>query len=199
MASSQQILANVQNGRLGAGHKTEEGKVASAKNATKHGLTSKEVVLANESEADFEALLQEYAYQYQPVTPQQRLLVQQLAESDWRLRRARRLETQFFNQHSEDQILNDKEVSAGLARLTRYEGAIERAYYKALREVKAEANAQDSDDLADMVAFITAPLPNAKRSETPAPWTLRPHKNEIVQSSIEEFLPEMGRNDFRSA
>jgi hypothetical protein len=166
MASAQQIFANTQNGRLGAGHKTEEGKATSARNATRHGLTSKEVVLANESQSEFDELLRDYIRQYVPSTPERRFLVLQLAESDWRLRRARRLETKFFNQHSEDEILNDKDVAAALTRLTRYESSIERAYYKALKEVKSEMKAVAADSLAALEKFIASPPPNTKRSET---------------------------------
>ncbi len=166
MASPQQTQANTRNGHLAPGHKTAEGKAISAKNATKHGLTSKEAVLASEDQSDFDALLHQYRCLYTPGTPDQRFLVQQLAESEWRLRRARRLETQFFNEHSEDQILNDKEISAALARLNRYEGAIERSYYKALKAVKAEMKLTEANNRMMLDAYINGPLPTAKRSET---------------------------------
>src|SRR5258705_12542574 len=145
MTSPQQILANTQNGRLGAGQKTEEGKAASARNATRHGLTSKTVVLADEDQAEFDALLNTYIRQYAPANPEQRFLIQQLAESDWRLRRPPGLETTLFNQHSDEEILNNREVGDALARLTRYEAAIERSYYKALKEVRGQMKSRGAD------------------------------------------------------
>lgn len=183
MATPKQILANTRNGRLGAGHKTPEGKAASAKNSTKHGLTAKEAVLATESESDFEALHHQYICQYQPDGVQQRFLIQQLAESEWRLRRARRLETLFLNQHSDEEILNDKEVSQALARLNRHEGAIERSYYRALREVKAEMKERETEDLQTLEAIITAPLPTTKRSEMPFRKPAAGHASQRESSS----------------
>src|SRR3954447_3344100 len=64
----------------------------------------------DEDQAEFDALLKTYTRQYAPANPEQRFLIQQLAESDWRLRRARGLETTFFNQHSDEEILNNREV-----------------------------------------------------------------------------------------
>jgi len=49
--SQEQLEANRQNAKLG-GVKTEEGKAVSRYNAIKHGLLSKEVLLADETEAD---------------------------------------------------------------------------------------------------------------------------------------------------
>ena len=203
MATPQQILANTQNGRLGAGCKTEEGKAASARNATRHGLTSKTVVLADEDQAEFDELVKRYRRQYSPSNPEQCFLIQQLAESDWRLRRARRLETTFFNEHTDEEILNNREVGDALARLTRYETAIERSYYKALKEVRNQMNSRKSDYASALAAVLNAPLPNAKRSETAmarfgmsdlttglAPSTAQNTKrSEINQQTAELALP----------
>jgi hypothetical protein len=165
MASAQQIEANTRNGRLAAGCKTDQGKAASARNATRHGLTSKMVVLADEDQAEFDELASRYEWQYSPSTPEQCFLVQQLAESEWRLRRARRLETAFFNQHTDEEILNDKSVADALARLTRYETAIERSYYKALKEVRSQMTSRKTEVKNALEAVLNAPLPISKRSE----------------------------------
>ena len=169
MASARQIEANTQNGRRAAGCKTEEGKAASARNAVRHGLTSKTVVLADEDQTEFDELIESYASQYSPDNPEQRFLIRQLAESEWRLRRVRRLETAFFDGHTDEEILNDKEVGAALARLTRYETAIERSYYKALKEVQVQANSREPDYESALALELNAPLPISKRSEMMTP------------------------------
>ena len=56
MASPAQILANRQNSNLSSGPKTREGKEASSRNATRHGLTGKQIVIAGEDPAEYENL-----------------------------------------------------------------------------------------------------------------------------------------------
>jgi hypothetical protein len=200
MTSPQQILANTQNGRLGAGCKTEEGKAASARNATRHGLTSKTVVLAGEDQAEFDELLEGYALQYSPANPEQRFLIQQLAESEWRLRRARGLETTFFNQHSDEEILNNREVADSLARLTRYETAIERSYYKALREVQKQMKVREADELALLDAYLNAPPPIAKRSEiTVDGFRMSSDQTTVLASATTQITKRSETNDRTAA
>ena len=56
MASPVQILANRENAKLSSGPKTREGKQASSRNATRHGLTGTQIVIPGEDAAAYEEL-----------------------------------------------------------------------------------------------------------------------------------------------
>ena len=53
MATKKQIKANRRNSKKSAGPKTPEGKAAVAQNASKHGLTSRNLVLSDEDAGAF--------------------------------------------------------------------------------------------------------------------------------------------------
>jgi|HubBroStandDraft_6_1064221.scaffolds.fasta_scaffold98270_3 hypothetical protein len=81
------------NGSKSHGPKTEEGRRAVSLNALKHGLTAETVVLANESEEQYEAELQAYLDHFAPANKPEADLVRQLASVHWRLVRFTAIET----------------------------------------------------------------------------------------------------------
>lgn len=93
MATDKQISANRANAAKSTGPKTMEGKETSSRNATKHGLTSRQVIIAGEDECAYETLVTGLEAQYQPEGALQKQLVRQLADSLWRLQRVPTLET----------------------------------------------------------------------------------------------------------
>ncbi|HUQ94248.1 MAG TPA: hypothetical protein VM120_21390 [Bryobacteraceae bacterium] len=82
-----------ENGKKSHGPITPEGKQRSSLNSITHGLASKCVVLANESEEAYTALLTAYQAEWQPATQTEQHLVIQIANSYWRLRRIWSMET----------------------------------------------------------------------------------------------------------
>ncbi|HZM05708.1 MAG TPA: hypothetical protein VFC44_22135 [Candidatus Saccharimonadales bacterium] len=92
MMSPQQIEANRRNGQKSTGPKTPEGRVISSRNALKHGILSKQVVVRGlnikESEAEFSALHDRFRQDLNPVGPVEEMLVDQIVTCHWRLRRA---------------------------------------------------------------------------------------------------------------
>ncbi len=97
MATSAQTFANHQNAQASTGARTDEGKYSSSRNATKWGLTGQTVVIRDEDEAGYQALLAEHTAEYAPQTLAERELVTEVAASSWRLSRARRIETELFD------------------------------------------------------------------------------------------------------
>ena len=85
MASPAQILANCENAMLSSGPKTHEGKQASSRNATRHGLTSTQIVIPGEDAAAYEELREGMLNSYRPVNEAERMLVDQIAANAWRL------------------------------------------------------------------------------------------------------------------
>ena len=92
MASEKQLAANCRNGKKG-GPKTPRGKRASSRNALRHGLRAKSVVMPGENPEDFEALRQSFIEHYQPAGLVEEDLVEQIAVCTWRRKRATLIET----------------------------------------------------------------------------------------------------------
>ncbi|HKI99698.1 MAG TPA: hypothetical protein VKB51_14585, partial [bacterium] len=75
MATDKQIEANRRNAKKSTGPRTEEGKAKAARNATKHGLTSRRMVLADEDGAEFEQLRRNLHRELCPETQLETLIV----------------------------------------------------------------------------------------------------------------------------
>ena len=72
------------NGAKSHGPITSEGKLASSRNATTHGMLSGTVVLTGESEDRFKALLADLHAELQPQTTVETTLVENMAVARWR-------------------------------------------------------------------------------------------------------------------
>ena len=96
IVSNEQRLANRQNAQQSTGPQTPTGKARSARNALKHGLLAKEVVIKgpdqSETQADFDSLLADLVSELKPRTLIEETLVERIATGYWRLRRAQRFE-----------------------------------------------------------------------------------------------------------
>jgi hypothetical protein len=94
--TEEQLAANRCNARKSTGPRTPQGKARSSKNALKHGLLARDVVLTDgpiaENPAEFRTLLADFLRELKPKGPIQQTLVERLAVCDWRLRRAQRYE-----------------------------------------------------------------------------------------------------------
>jgi len=97
MASEAQKAANRRNAAASSGPKSAKGKARASRNAEKHGLLADDAVISGESPAEFIELLESYQERFQPEGTLEQDLVAQLANSQWRLGRAARLETAFFD------------------------------------------------------------------------------------------------------
>ena len=82
--------------RRGGGPKTVTGKLASSKNAIKHGLTAKRW-LSEDEQTLYNDLLEMFTEDYQPQTYIERSMVAQLAESQTRLNRIHNAEDAMFS------------------------------------------------------------------------------------------------------
>jgi hypothetical protein len=92
-ASPRQIAANRRNALRSTGPRTPVGKLTSKFNATKHGLSASEIVIPGRENADeLESLRAQLREEWAPEGPTEVGLVHELADIDWRLRRAHRAE-----------------------------------------------------------------------------------------------------------
>src|SRR5215204_5992229 len=85
--SQDRITANRANALKSTGPKTSEGKAASKMNAVKHGIRSREVLVAGEDHQELTALQEWFEEDLQPVGPLEVMLVGQIVATHWRLRR----------------------------------------------------------------------------------------------------------------
>ncbi len=89
MATPSQIYANARHAKRSTGPKTPEGKAKSSKNALRHGLRSEEIVLRSlEFDEDWEAHLQAYIEDTQPVGDVEFKLAEKAAMCLWKQSRA---------------------------------------------------------------------------------------------------------------
>jgi len=98
---------NRENARYSTGPRTETGKQRSSLNALRHGLTGQTIVLPSEDLAAYQAFTKRFFDDLQPRGMVEEQLVQTLADTSWRLNRARAIETNLLT-------LGQVEVEAGL-------------------------------------------------------------------------------------
>ncbi len=110
--SDKQLQANRENAKLSTGPRTPEGKATSSRNAVKHGLFARDVLLKsphhNEDPKEFISLLESLFEELKPETQFQEHLVRKIANCLWRSRRAIVAETARINR---DLSHVDREVS----------------------------------------------------------------------------------------
>lgn len=151
------------------GPRTAQGKAKVGKNALRHGLTSKQVVLPSERAKDFQAFEAELVEGLAPVGALEALLVERVVLSAWRIRRAARLDAAFAVYDLESRFLypilseghtarglEGKEGRGGVERLvtlSRYEAALERSLYRALHELE-RAQASRRGELVSLPAVL---------------------------------------------
>jgi hypothetical protein len=150
MASEKQTEANRANARRSTGPRTAAGKARTSRNAIKHGLLGRHLLLERESAEDYDALLNGLIDSHQPVDTAEALLVEKMAIALWKMRRLHAVETAaiHYSQATSPSFNRTKnpEVNAYLdalqtqtealpandQRLIRYQGQLEGQFYRAL-------------------------------------------------------------------
>jgi hypothetical protein len=150
--SEAKLAANRTNAEKSTGPKSEEGKARSSRNSFKHGLYSKQLVLPGEDPAALDALKADLRAEHQPANETEEILVNELAEQYWRLRRARRLEAELLS--------SDDIVLSRLAAVQRMMSSAERGFHKALSTLRQLQ--KDRGFVAANSAQSTEPLERAE-------------------------------------
>ena len=144
MSSMRRVLSSRANGARSRGPATPQGKRRSANNAVRHGLLAKCVVMSGESHENFEALLRQHEERFGPLDSVEFGMVEEMASSYWRLRRAWAIETRLLDDSANDQPSGDQvgRIAAAfgaladgprLALLLRYQATLHRMYQRATR------------------------------------------------------------------
>ena len=163
MATQAQITAN-------AGPRSADGKAVSRFNAVTHAAAAKSLVVRGEEESAFSELSGSYYEQFQPVGPEEALLLEKIIAADWTQRRMRRVEAEVFNaliaQQDDSQenplgaaFIKDCQGPKALQQIFRCLEAASREWYRALAELRARQ--------AERLAFASPPLPADSRHAIP--------------------------------
>ncbi len=155
--------ANRANALLSTGPRTAAGKRRSSQNALTHGLTGRSPVLATEDPAAYQLHCRQFFDEYQPATPTESQLTQELADTAWRLNRIPHLEAALLdraaNPPSEQARIDFDIVDAhrALATLGLHSHRLSRQFEKALdqlREIQSERRHQQERDLKQAAALF---------------------------------------------
>ena len=175
MATPAQITANLLNAQKSTGPANTQN---TRNNALRHGLTSKQLLVRGEDPAEFHALHNRLLDSYAPEGEAEAAYVAQLAEHEWRLARARRVETATLNMYIDRYLLetgDDVDLALAISferhgkeidRLRRYEHAIARAFDQirerlaALIKVRHMIEAQQplfetEEDVDEEIGFVS--------------------------------------------
>jgi hypothetical protein len=144
--SEKQDQANQQNALLSTGPTTAAGKSTAARNATKSGFWSADVLMPGESKDEFEEFEEGFLHDLNPVGTMESWCAQQVIACTWRLRRVCRVETEVLAEQSFPEknraptlgraYLNDCRGLNALSKLARDESRIERSLYRAYHELQ---------------------------------------------------------------
>ena len=96
MSTPAQIAANQANAKLSCGPKTEAGKAKSSLNAVSTGLTGRTVLLPSDDAKAYSDHMANFFVRFDPQTPEEEEIIQELAQTKWRLNRVPQLEEDLY-------------------------------------------------------------------------------------------------------
>ena len=134
MASNAQINANQANAQRSTGPVTAAGKARVSQNALRHGLTAKHLVIRDDEREEFREFQQSLLDELAPQGAIETTTFHELLIAAWNLHRFRRIEAELSARGPED--FTSPENAAAADRLGRYQARAQRAYYRALAELR---------------------------------------------------------------
>jgi hypothetical protein len=176
--SEAKLAANRANAQYSTGPVTAAGKAASSQNNFKHGLYSKQIVVTGEDPAELDALKTDLRAEHQPATVTEEMLVNEMAEQYWRLKRARRIEANLFA----DGDLRIAHMSAVL----RLMSSAERGFHKALKTLR-ELQKQRGFVPQKHEAVVTPAPVQSVAVRTAAPGSGFESQKQVATSPIDEL------------
>jgi hypothetical protein len=152
---------NRANSQHSTGPVTPAGKAASSRNSFKHGLYSKALIYPGENPAELDALKSDLRAERQPVNTTEEILVNEMAEHFWRIRRWREREAR---------LMAIEATPAGVVAFTqmlpliqRLMSAAERGFHKSLATLrqlqKDRGFVPHSSEKTSEIGFVPQPEP----------------------------------------
>ncbi len=181
---------NRANAQHSTGPRTAAGQQRSSLNALRHGLTAASPVLPSEDRAAFEDHRRRFFDEYQPATPTESQLVQELADTSWRLNRIPFLEADVLaraaNPPTEQAAIDFDLVDAHrlIANLGIQGQRLSRQFQKCLdklREIQADRAQRERRDLKDAAALLEL------HKHKGIPWQPADHGFVFSKDHVERF------------
>ncbi len=166
MATPAQIAANRRNSAKTTGPKTAEGKDVAARNALRHGLTARQLVLFDEGLTDFAQFHAELRAGLAPEDAIEETLAERVVLCAWRLRRMSRIEAAVLKDAESNvgtRAAHGTELGVGFCRaapelaiLSRYESALDRALRQAEMQLERRQARRRGEDVEAPIAVTVA-------------------------------------------
>ncbi len=119
---------NRANAQYSTGPTSAAGKASSSKNSFRHGLYSKQLILPGEDPAEFDELRGTLRNEHQPANTTEEILVDELAQHFWRMRRFRELEARAWG----PEFLSGSMDNGMMTLIARSMASAERSFHKSL-------------------------------------------------------------------
>ena len=140
MATPSQVEANRANAQFSTGPSSPAGKLKISHNAVKTGLTGRTILLPSDDVAAYENFTAITYNKFQPATDEEKLLVQSIVDTEWRLLRIPTLESGLY-------ALGRNELAAEVSyeqdpqnRATALDALVYRTYRKDLSNLALQEN-----------------------------------------------------------
>jgi hypothetical protein len=181
---------NRANSRHSTGPRTDSGKQRSSLNALRHGLTAASAVLPSEDQAAYDAHRRGFFDEYQPATPTETQLTQELIDTAWRLNRIPLLEAALLDRAANpptDQARIDFDIvdaHRALATLGLHYTRLSRQFQKAvdtLRDIQSDRAERERRDLKDAAALLEL------HKHKGIPWEPSDHGFVFSKDQVERF------------
>jgi hypothetical protein len=153
LPSERRLAANRANALLSTGPTTSEGKAKSSLNAVKTGLTGHTVLLPSEDAAAYQAHVERFREELQPVGEREAQLVQNLADTQWRLDRVPGLEFGLFalgRKRYADQFEEEEDPQVRAALLDAHILMTEAKHFKNLHLQESRLRRQYQQDMKEL-------------------------------------------------
>ena len=150
--STNRAATNRANAANSTGPRTDSGRQRSSMNALTHGLTARAPVLPTENAAAYRDHCRQFRDEYQPSTPTETQLVQELADTAWRQNRIPQLEADLLARHT-----RITESHHALATLSTHSQRLSRQFHKTLDQLRAlqsDRRTREAHDLKQAAALL---------------------------------------------
>jgi hypothetical protein len=193
---------NRANSQHSTGPRTDAGKQRSSLNAIRHGLTAQTAVLPSEDPAAYKQHCRQFLDEHQPATPTETHLVQELADTSWRLRRIPLLEADLLARAQppapspEPPAFDIVDAHRLLAALGLHGVRLSRQFQKALqqlREIQLDRRERQHQDLKDAAAILEF------RKSKELPWEPADDGFVFSKDQVERAAQRMLRQNESSA
>lgn len=220
MSTQAQQQASRDNGAKSHGPMSDEGKKIAAQNAVKHGLASTDpnpdtLLLFHENPAELALMRADYYRRYAPTDTVECDLVDRIIAAQWRLRRARQMETLTLESErfTEDPDTGET-IDLGFAHafkqnfqawktIQRYESRQSREIARCLKELRLLQSEESDPSLseadafeASLLSYVMGPLPGEPGH--PNQRTTPPQENNQTNPSLPIFHPDHIKKYFPS-